>query len=77
MDDLAHLVQLFVHLLFGPFERLLAQVDGVGEQFASFLNALRIDAFLHFDAFALKKAAEVLEELFFIYSVHSRFVFQL
>ena len=77
MDDLAHLIELFVHLLFGPFERLLAEVDSVGEQFASFLNDLRIDAFLHFDTFTLKKAAEMLKEFFFIYSVHSRFVFQL
>ena len=72
MDYLPHLFQVFVHLQFGPFESLLAQVDGFRQQAAALLESFCIDPFLQFDPFGFKKVTQVSEEFVFVYFVHNQ-----
>ena len=57
MDYLPHAIEIFVQGNFRSFQALLAQVNGVGEDSARLLDALRISAFLHLDAFGFQEAA--------------------
>lgn len=72
MNDLTHLFQVLLHLFFPQFESLVAQIDRVGQQFASLLDALRIGPLPELDPFALEKVAQVSEKFFMIDFVHSQ-----
>jgi len=75
VDDLAHLVDLFFHLLPGAFHRLLAEVDGVGQNFAAFLDALGKRAFQEVDSLAFQERAQVLKHFLVINLLHNFWLF--
>ena len=55
VNDLPHLVELFVDLAFCAMEAMLAQVDRIRKQRATLLDTLRVTAVRQFDAFTFHK----------------------
>lgn len=70
MDGLPHMVKTLVHCVFGAVERSLTDVHCIGEQVAALANALRVRAFLQFDALGFEEAFQIAEHFFFIDFFH-------
>ena len=70
VDHLPHPLEVLVHLDFRPGDALLAEVNGIGQEGAAFLNGRRVAAILHLDSLGFQELTKVLVEFCFLNSFH-------
>lgn len=71
MDCLPQFIHVFIDLGARPFEALLAQIDGIRQKRATFLDAHRVAALGKLDALAFQKSAQVLIKFCFVDAFHN------
>jgi phosphoribosylanthranilate isomerase len=71
VDDLTDEVDVFVERIFCAFESALAKIHCVSQDFAGFLDALRVGAFFQLDTSGFKERVKVFENFVFFNWFHN------
>jgi len=71
MYHLSDLFEALVNPGFGALDARLAEVDSVGQERATGMDALGIAAFFQFDAFGFEKLAEIFVKFVFFDRFHN------
>jgi len=72
VNNLAHLVQSLVYTRFGAFETFLAQVDGIGEEAAAFLDTFGVTAVFQLDAAVFEELADIVVDFVLLDRFHKQ-----